>query len=306
MAVSIDKRFGYYPFLDSVKKSIGDALNNEVDTSLVESAKNRTLSAIKYGRTQTPLYISDEDVINDVRTYALSRVLISLVGMHIDKFVDSECKRALSICFKNGDTGFLLNELGIDVHNDTIPLHQYLKYVSSFSSMQLVNKPVSNGYVKVREYEINVVLREAIKSKIRKGLPIRESLISDDLKQMLSDVVKEIRSEISARSPALGRMSKDIAPCMEKVIEDLKNGSNVPHLKRWSLAVFLVKRGWNIDKIVSVYANSPKFDEKMTRYQIEHIKSRGYSMPSCSTLRSQGICVSNCGIKNPLQYKKKG
>jgi DNA primase large subunit len=206
---------------------------------------------------------------------------------------------------RNHDEKFLMKELGIEIGADMhIPLRDYLIFGSTFSIMLLSNRSVKGGQVKISPHEINVILKEAIRHKISDGLPIRESLINEDIKKRLKPSLMEILSEISLRSPALGRQSQDLAPCMERVIEELRSGGKVPHLKRWALAVFLVKRGWDIDKIVEVFSHAPNYDEKIVRYQLDHVRAKGYLMPSCRNLITQGICVAECGIKNPLQFRK--
>jgi DNA primase large subunit len=61
-------------------------------------------------------------------------------------------------------------------------------------------------------------------------------------------------------------------------------------------------------------AERPDFNEKIARYQVEHIAGlRGsrtrYKPPSCQTMRSLGLCVEDgrlCPkwIKNPLEFRK--
>ncbi|MEM4332043.1 MAG: hypothetical protein QW500_02070 [Candidatus Micrarchaeia archaeon] len=304
----LKRQHGYYPFLDSTKAEVKLLrMAADVDAKAIELAKQRVLSAIRHGRLPTPSYFSSEDILNDVRAYAVSRLLVSLLNRKIDAFVDAEATRALEICRKNRDEGFLMAELGMSMGDDLhVSLRDYLTYSSTFASMLLSNREVAGGRVKISEHEKGVLLKEAIKRKISEGLPIRDSLISESLKKQLKPALNEILSELSLRSPALGRQSRDIAPCMEQIINELRAGANVPHIKRWALAVFLIRRGWENSKIIEVFSHAPNYDEKKVNYHLEHIRSKGYSMPSCNTLRAQGLCVAQCGIKNPLQFTKKG
>ncbi len=302
------KEYAYYPFLDAVKDAVRkDMLDDEFDERIVQLAKKRVLNAIKYHHVQYSTYSSNSDssILDDIKTYALSRIIISLLNRKIDSFAKAESMRALELCRKNGDYEYLMKELGLELSEGLcMPLNQFLKLNTGFASMKLSNRIVYDGKVKIEPYEKDVILREAIKRKVLVGLPIRESLIGDSIKKILIPVVNEIASEIRQSSPSFGQMSKDIAPCMENIMKELQSGNKVSHLKRWSLAVFLVKRGWDASRISNAFSSSPNFDEKVTSYQIQHIKQKGYSMPSCRTLRSQGICTANCGIKNPLQYRK--
>ncbi len=303
----LSKENGFYPFLDVSKKAVMEMkIAGELDARIIEVAKNRVMSAIKHKRLPLPTYFSEQDILDDIRSYAAARLIISLMNRKIDAFVEAESSRALELCRRNRQEGYLMKELGVELTADMyLPLRDYLILGLQFSGMVLSNRHVRDGYVKVQEHEITVMLKEAIRNRVGRDLPIRESLINDDIRKMLKPIVSEILSEISLSSPALGRQSADLAPCIERIIEELRSGAKVSHIKRWALAVFLTKRGWDEDKIVSVFSTAPNFDEKLTRYQLQHVRAKGYSMPSCYNLKSQGICIAECGIKNPLQYRKK-
>jgi hypothetical protein len=98
-------------------------------------------------------------------------------------------------------------------------------------------------------------------------------------------------------------------PCIRKILSDIKNGKNVPHSARFTLASFLLNIGVPRDKIVNVFSNLPDFDYEKTLYQVEHIfglRGRGvrYSCPSCSTLKVWNLCPSDCPLPHPvLNYK---
>jgi DNA primase large subunit len=86
------------------------------------------------------------------------------------------------------------------------------------------------------------------------------------------------------------------------------------HKELFTVAAFLVNRGYSTEQILSMLAERPDFNEKIARYQVEHIAGlRGsrtkYRPPSCQTMRSLGLCVEDgrfCPkwIKNPLEFRK--
>ncbi|MEM0438078.1 MAG: hypothetical protein QXU54_02140 [Candidatus Micrarchaeia archaeon] len=303
---AISREHAYYPFLDSSKKAVREAaLGSGIDEATVALAKARVLSALKHKRVPIPNYFSGEDMVRDIKSYAVARVLVSLVNRRIDNFIEAETIRALELCQRNRHEKMLLGELGISISEDLyVPLRDYLRYGTQFSGMMLSNRLVAGGRLKLSAHEVGVLLKEAIRSKISEGLPIRESLVSDEIKAALKDAVAEISSEVSLATPGFGRQSQDIAPCMEKILADMQSGVKVKHMARWALAVFLLRRGWDVDRIVQVFSATPNFDEKVTRYQVDHLRAKGYNVPACHNLKSQGICVAECGIKNPLQYRK--
>jgi DNA primase large subunit len=87
------------------------------------------------------------------------------------------------------------------------------------------------------------------------------------------------------------------------------------HKELFSLAAFMINRGYSKEEILALLAERPDFNAKIARYQIEHIAGeRGsrtkYRPPSCQTMKSLGLCIEDgkyCPrwIQNPLQYQKK-
>jgi len=79
------------------------------------------------------------------------------------------------------------------------------------------------------------------------------------------------------------------------------------------LATYLLAKGQTIDQIAPLFKNAPDYNERVTRYQIEHIAGTSgqrtkYSCPSCDKLKSENLCfeIPECsGIINPVQFGKK-
>jgi len=101
----------------------------------------------------------------------------------------------------------------------------------------------------------------------------------------------------------------DIAypPCIKTLINSLISGENLSHHQRFAVASFLVNIGANIDAVLDLFKRSPDFNERVARYQIEHIaglrgSKKRYLPYNCVTMRSLGLCVGDCGVKNPLTY----
>ena len=108
-------------------------------------------------------------------------------------------------------------------------------------------------------------------------------------------------------------ISTEYPPCIKHAIEVLDKGENLPHSGRFMLATFLLTKGKNIEQIVPLFKNAPDYNEKVTRYQLEHLAGKTgagkkYSCPSCDKLRSEDLCfeIPACNnIINPLQFGKK-
>jgi len=122
--------------------------------------------------------------------------------------------------------------------------------------------------------------------------------------------VQRSRTGSKEHGAPLPEVSSNLPPCIEKLIQDLQHGENLPHFARFALAAFLVNAGWSVDQIVDLFRNAPDFDEKVTRYQVEHIAGkrgggRRYVPPACERMRQEGLCVANCGISNPIEWLRK-
>jgi DNA primase large subunit len=94
----------------------------------------------------------------------------------------------------------------------------------------------------------------------------------------------------------------DHPPCVMKLLEEAKKHENLPHHARWYLATYLLAIGTSEDDIAKIYSDLPDFSEKVTRYQVSHIKKKGYNVPSCSTVMTYGLCCAVCRIGHPMNW----
>jgi DNA primase large subunit len=105
-------------------------------------------------------------------------------------------------------------------------------------------------------------------------------------------------------------VSSDYPPCVKHAIEVLDRGENLPHSGRFMLATYLLAKGQTIEQIAPLFKNAPDYNERVTKYQLEHIagssgKATKYSCPSCEKLKSENLCfaIPECdGIINPVQF----
>ena len=88
---------------------------------------------------------------------------------------------------------------------------------------------------------------------------------------------------------------------------------DVSHIENFTIASYMVNKGYGIDEVVDVFKDRSDFDEKIARYQVEHIAGlRGsrvkYKPPSCIRMKTYGLCIEDgrgCprNIGNPLSYR---
>ena len=128
-----------------------------------------------------------------------------------------------------------------------------------------------------------------------------------DTKTILQKTEKEASSvqfklATSSRSPK-GR--RGIRKCFS---EALLNRVDIPHEMRLTIAIEYLAAGCPVDQITLLFEDQEDFDEKKTRYQINHAKEKGYQPRKCSTIQELGFCIGNaCSIfrRRHRQFEKK-
>lgn len=173
----------------------------------------------------------------------------------------------------------------------------------------LVNRQYSGGRVWVDAQDVLRLLQAKIQAHTLEGLPAvvpdyLTPLICQDL-QILQEVVRSFATEYVSQHPAI---EEAYPPCIKRMINAIQNGENLIHFARFALVTFLLGVNKSPEEIVQVFGLSPDFNEKQTRYQVDHV-SRGangqnYKTPNCSTLQLYSLCPGGCetDLTNPLIY----
>jgi DNA primase large subunit len=207
----------------------------------------------------------------------------------------------------------LSEEFSYKVH-----LAEYLKLIRELSGPEwrLVNRMVHRGYVHLTEAEVVRLFRQLAYQRLSstEGAPkITIRQLPAKLQEAAEDIMRElVKLRSSYAYETVVEHAEDWPPCMEAIKAKIAEAS---HKELFTVAAFLVNRGYSTEQILAILAERPDFNEKIARYQVEHIAGlRGsrtrYRPPSCQTMRSLGLCVEDgkyCPrwIQNPLQYQKK-
>lgn len=201
-----------------------------------------------------------------------------------------------------------------------VKIPTYLEGVSRLwtePKWKLVNQYVKGGYVYLTKKDAARILQEFIKLKLINTTP---DLSDVNVGGKLGEVISKLRSEVpevKAQSKTVpkgevevgsgGLMEEAFPPCIGNIVNQLRRSEHLSHHQRFTLATFLLNAGANVDYVLELFKLAPDFNEKIARYQIEHLAGlrgsrRKYMVYSCDKMRSLGMCVADCGVRNPLLY----
>jgi DNA primase large subunit len=288
--------------------------------------KQRVLEAVEYAKVVNHPVSKETDAMNELLSYPVARMLVSCLGdkKFVNRYAIAEAKLANSRLTEEVERGKelearrarktavddgvafviqLAEELGLRVTRFedalAVDFDDYLRSSSAMKSKswKLVNQDVRDGRVLVDDRRLIRLVEQLITDKITSELPLP---VNDEILAALADDVEEIRQALEekrAEQPErdFGEISiVRFPPCMNKLLEMIRAGENVPHTGRFALVAFLHTLGMDSDAILSTFAMSADFDESKSRYQIQHITGEisgtEYTPPECSTMKSYGIC----------------
>ena len=264
----------------------------------------------------------------EVFSFLLAIVLLKLTGMSslIKRFALAEARRAeryLEQDLGNASDKSKVN-LAIRVIYDlfnvevnkqddffVISISDYLKHSITFHEREwkLINRHVEDGKVFLSTHETVRLIRKEL------GGYINSKIVSAPAPPMITGLESMVEELIliSKKFPTFIVTTNEFPPCIKHAIEVLEKGENLPHSGRFMLATFLLTKGQTVDQITPLFKNAPDYNEKITRYQLNHLAGTSgsgtqYSCPSCEKLKTQSLCfaIPECdNIINPLQFGKK-
>ncbi|MEM4704800.1 MAG: DNA primase large subunit PriL [Candidatus Bathyarchaeia archaeon] len=183
---------------------------------------------------------------------------------------------------------------------------------------KLVNRLFSEGVVYLGKEETARLLKEEVQRYIEKLLETKDVPKFPDTIKAMAKRIKKLASEKIGKAEMEGfpRMIIQPAfpPCINALYEAFTSGKHLSHIGRFTLTSFLINVGMPSEKVIELFRNISDFNEKMTRYQVEHIAGEKgsrtkYTPPRCDTLKTHGVCVNpdeNCRrVRHPLTYYRR-
>lgn len=176
----------------------------------------------------------------------------------------------------------------------TLPMPTYMSLAVGLGrSWKLVNQTVHGGMVYVDRGKLLRLMRDAITAYIRQRVVV-----------MPAPPV-EVPVDISGwcEAQAATNAGGDVPPCIEQCRGVMDHGGNLSHAGRYFVGTYFINGGLDDEAIGDMFAGAPDYDRKITMSQIRQIRSRGYRVPSCSWVESNGLCPG-CSAHHPTKYKK--
>jgi len=309
----------FVPFLDRAEKRVRNAL----------------LDVSAYARTQP----RDEPRENEIEIFSFP-IAVMLVAATEDSLIKSryslaEAKRAsellrdekkeklLGVANNFNWDARLVDDSSLQPYVFAVRFPVFLKNVTSSvvvhdTRWKLVNHLMIDGEVYLKKSEVSRLLEEEVRKYIEgkvdtqiKSLPPNIMARVTQLRQLAAEKREQIQLEEMPK-----RVVMEAFPsCIKGIYDRVAAGRPASHIGRFALTSFLLSIGMSADDVFKFFRSVSDFNERMTRYQVEHIAgTRGsgtkYTPPNCATLRTHGICVSpepECrGAVNPLVcYKRK-
>ena len=210
--------------------------------------------------------------------------------------------------------------------NSEIPLEVEVNFADYLRNMahlrdqkwKLVNRILADGKVYLNQHDVARLLQEEVRRRVEERLEATElPRFPEKITEMADRLVELAKERIGQEEmegfPKVVSQSA-FPPCIVALQEAVSKGHHLSHVGRFTLTSFLVSIGMPSEKVNEMFKSFSDYNERLTRYQIEHIAGeRGsrtrYTPPQCSTLQTHGVCVNSDAlcrrVRHPLAYYRR-
>jgi len=323
-----------YPFLQEASAYIQESKFDfaEFDRPEMIHIINRAVEKLE-NELKGKIYSNLDEYEIEIMTFLVSLLLIKSIGleevskkcslfeaMRVERFLSTD----LSIERSSQKKKLLVQkifqdlfDINIDVDSTTsickLSVPDYLLRASKMYEQEwkLINRSVKDGYVYLDTDEAVRLIRNELSNLIYtrvKNMKVYEVPI------LIKSKADELRKKYSGRYVYRNQFKiLDYPPCIKHAMEIINKGENLPHSARFMLATYMLAIGKTEEEVIEIFKNSPDYNEKITRYQVEHLAGKKgshikYSVPSCDRLRSEDLCfaVKECeNLINPIQFGRR-
>ncbi|HVP26081.1 MAG TPA: DNA primase large subunit PriL [Candidatus Bathyarchaeia archaeon] len=324
-----------YPFLKETTEYVRkldfriEDLENPEFAKVLQRAQERLEEAILYTRVSRKLREEDIEILSFPVTIMLT---IATENSFIKKrYALAEAKQAFEDLklepkeklrtitqnfawklapIENPEPPFEFTLNFVDYLRNTTNLHE--------KKWKLVNRLLSNGNVYLSRNETARLLSEEVRRYIEKRqetmgtpkLPPKIMEIAEQTKKFSKEKIGETEMEGFPKTV----VQEAFPPCIQALYQSFTSGRHLSHIGRFTLTSFLINIGMPSETVIELFKSFSDFNERMTRYQVEHIAgTKGsrtmYIPPKCDTLKTHGVCTNpneSCKrIYHPLGYYRR-
>ena len=323
-----------YPFLQEASDYILETKFDfaEFDRPEMIHIINRAVEKLEK-ELQGKIYSNLDEYEIEIMTFLVSLLLIKSIGleevskkcslfeaMRVERFLSTDLSIERSSQKKKLLVQKIFQELfniNIDFNSTSsickLSIPDYLLRASQMYEQEwkLINRSVKDGYVYLDTDEAVRLIRNELSNLIYtrvKNMKVYEVPI------LIKSKADELRKKYSGRYVYRNQFKiLEYPPCIKHAMEIINKGENLPHSARFMLATYMLAIGKTEEEVIEIFKNSPDYNEKITRYQVEHLAGKKgshikYSVPSCDRLRSEDLCfaVKECeNLINPIQFGRR-
>jgi DNA primase large subunit len=320
-----------YPFLTEAGKYLKDldySLDEFEDLSkkrIIDRAYQRILTAID-GNVFKEL----DDLDTEVVSFLIALIIVRALGIRsvsrkyslgearrTEMFLERDLKHETEERMRSILTRIFKDLFSMDILQEDgqfkVKVPDYLKRAAYFHDdhWKLVNKRVRKGYVYLDSEDTVRLIRDEL------SVYIYDKINRMELRQLPESIkskVDELRGKV-AKHTEFRRyfVVTKYPPCIQYILQSLSKGENPPHSARFLLATYMLSTGKSVDEVCAFFESAPDYNERVTRYQVEHLAGmRGsrtkYTCPSCEKVTGDNNCyrTEECdGIINPVQFGRR-
>lgn len=321
--------FAKYPFLKQASKQIEDLQFTIGTLSAEKTVFDRAQSRVEKAILEVNTGEAFRDRRAEISSFAAALVLVIATKnswikkryalavaktAHI-QLLDEKKEKIFAIA-KDFDWDIAEGAFGKDFR---LGFSFYLKNAAHMhgSEWKLVNQIMDKGMVYLNKDKVVRLLQEEIKRRVEKRLEVSE------IKNLPPEIITIAEELLKLAQEIMGQEIEEMPkvvvqaafpPCINALYADASQAHHLSHIGRFTLTSFMVNIGMTPEGLNEMFKTFSDYNERLTRYQIEHIAGeRGsgtkYTCPQCSVLQTHSVCKNRdelCRrIYHPLQYYKK-
>lgn len=291
--------YSKYPFLKSLEdelKKYGSSITIKdlliTSKEKLDEARSRIENVMKEKFNVPYSQLHGDTVL----TFYLSLLILSALGSKIltEKFVENEVNvfKSQLMMEKPDVVVEIAKILGINVNTDEIELREYQgKKIRSIRLPFAINFVEYLKYSKeLRKRDEKFSLRKHVLQKGNVYLDKNElvDLITDRIRERIMNIIKQIQLT-------------DVPEEIKKLADEIKGRKTPPcimELMKKKESLTQEEKKILLTYIIDIGADSRDFAPEEI---VKETKKTRVIVYSCERLKELGLCVNNCGVKNPLQ-----